>query len=105
MGTRSLIGCCIALVACAGPRPEVDPSSVSVAASQPGYQRVELVLHNQNGGHGEVTVDITLHGAGGHTVKTSRQVELRGHETIELATDVAAPADHYAAQVEAKYPD
>lgn len=105
MGTRTLIGCCVALAACAGPRPEVDASSVSVAASLPGYQRVELVLHNRNGGHGEVAVDITLRGASGRVVKATRLVELRAHETIELATDIAAPADQYTANAEASYPD
>ncbi len=105
MGARTLIGCCLVLAACAGPRPEVDASSVSVAASQPGYQRVELVLRNGGGGHGEVAVDITLHGASGRVIKATRMIELRAHQTIELATDIAAPVDQYTASAEASYPD
>lgn len=37
--------------------------------------------------------------------QATRLIALHAHETIELATDVAAPADQYTASVEAGYPD
>jgi hypothetical protein len=91
-----------ALAACAGPKPQasvlaVEPSPVA------GHERVTLAIDNRSGGEGEVDVRIVMHGPA--TIVESRTVDLRGHDHVELAVDIAAPPGTYRATVDARFPD
>jgi hypothetical protein len=101
--SRALIA--IALAACAGPRPEIDASTVAVAPDRPGVQRVTIDLANRSGGHGEVELQITLRGASGGCIRASQQVELDAHEQLRIYVDVPAPPESYTVDVRSEYPD
>ena len=105
MGARALIACCLLLAACGGPQPEVEPASITVTSVQPGFQRVQADVRNASGGHGQIAIDITLRGTTGQVIEETRTVQLRAHEQIRFAADIAAPPGTYTAELDATYPD
>jgi len=91
-----------ALAACAGPKPKARVVSVEPSPLA-GHERVTLAVDNRSGGEGEVDVRIVLHGP--TTIVESRTVDLRGHDHVELAVDIAAPPGAYRATAAAQFPD
>ena len=105
MGPRALPLVLFAFVAaCQGPRPSV--ADVRVAPSPlAGRYRVEATITNRSRGEGQVDVQIHLRDRdSGKTVDDDRDLELRGHEAAHFTADVAAPAGHWSASVDAQYP-
>jgi hypothetical protein len=104
MGARKLIALILGVAACAGPRPMVDTQGIALTPGKSGYERVTIELHNANGGHGQIDVEITLHGQSGRLIREIRTIELRAHEHLQVVADIAAPEDIYVASIETKYP-
>lgn len=109
---RALIGAAV-LVGCAGPDPAIERVAI-VAPRLAGRVRVELVVVNRSGGHGQVEVEIRLRprDAVPGTVPAivpgiviDRPVELDAHERAELTVDVPAPDGDYTADARVQYPD
>jgi hypothetical protein len=99
MAARSVI--LVLLAACAGPVPSVE--HVAVAPSPlPGHVRITGTLINR-GGTGTVELHLELRGK--TTLRQDELVEVHPHEQLELAYDLAAPADTYTATIDAEYPN
>jgi len=105
VGARALVIAGVLAAGCAGPDPQID--RVEIAAPRlPGHVRVDLVVVNGSGGHGEVQIQIQLRSARPpHTVSAERTLELEGHQRLELTVDVPAPDGDYVAEARAQYPD
>jgi hypothetical protein len=108
VGTQSLKEIAIVIAmsmssGCAGP----DPSAhmVELAPSpKPGCERATVSVDN-DGGEGEVTVELTLQARDGARTRDTTNVEMKAHERLLLTVDVAARPDDYTAIVSATAPD
>ena len=105
MDSRSVALAMLALVACAGPEPEV--TNVVVADAAPaGHVRVEIEVANRSSGHGEATLEVSLvNRDSGVEIVAERTLELAGHQRVHLTADIPAPLGTYEARVRARYPD
>jgi hypothetical protein len=110
VGARAVAALTAAAVAgaiaagCAGPAPAIERVEV-VEPRLPGHVRVELVVANRSGGHGQVQLEISLWAGPGRTLTDERPLELDGHQRLELTFDIAAPDADYVATARAIYPD
>ena len=105
MGARAVAVVAMVVLGCAGPAPGIERVEV-VQSHRPGCVRVELVVVNRSGGHGQVQIEIMLRAArGGRTLTAERPLELDGHQRLELSVDIPAPDGDYVAEARAIYPD
>jgi hypothetical protein len=105
VGARALAILVATLVACAGPDPAIERVDI-VAPRLPGQVRVELVVVNRTGGHGQVQIEIRLRDARSRgEVAAERPLEIAGHQRLELIVDIPAPDGEYTAEARALYPD
>jgi hypothetical protein len=105
VGARALIIAGALGAGCAGPDPQIERVEV-VAPRLPGHVRVDLVVINHSGGHGEVQVEIRIRSTSpARTVAAEREVEMAAHQRIELTVDIAAPEADYVVEAHAQYPD
>jgi hypothetical protein len=104
MDTRAVAIAAAVLAGCGGPRPSVESVEL-VEPHLPGCVRVQLVVVNRAGGHGEVQIEITLRARSGNTLAAEHPMELDGHQRLELDVDIPAPEGDYLVQARALYPD
>ena len=105
MGARALAILAAALVACAGPDVRIERIEI-IAPRLPGHVRVELVVVNRNGGHGQVQIEIQLRNARSRGVLAAEHaLEFDGHQRVELIVDIPAPDGEYTAEARTLYPD
>ncbi|HEY0252042.1 MAG TPA: hypothetical protein VGC41_10970 [Kofleriaceae bacterium] len=101
MVARTLALALALLAACAGPQPTIENARATPSAL-PGHVRVTGQLVN-HAGHGTVELDIVLRG--NSTIRHDETIDIGGHETTDLAIDIAAPAGDYTVSIEPKYPN
>jgi hypothetical protein len=108
VGTRALAvvaATVVALVGCAGPDPMIERIDL-VAPRLPGHVRVELVVVNRSGGHGQIQIEIRLREArSGRELAAEHPLELDAHQHVELIVEIPAPEGAYTAEARALYPD
>jgi hypothetical protein len=105
VGARAVAIIAVVVLGCAGPAPGIERVEV-VKPQRPGCVRVELVVVNRSGGHGEVQIEILLRTARpGRMLTADRSLELDGHQRLELSVDIPAPEGDYVAEARAIYPD
>jgi hypothetical protein len=105
VGARALVIAGALVAGCAGPDPRIERVEIT-PPRLPGHVRVDLVVVNQSGGHGQVQVELQIRSTRpARTVAAERVVEMEGHQRIELMVDIPAPEADYVAQAQAVYPD
>lgn len=95
----------LALVACGGPKPEVDGVEASDVKDRTTIVSVSI---RNTGGAGQVRLSVTVrdHATGGVVGREQRSIEMREKESLRVALEVHLPSgvERVSAEARATYP-